>query len=159
MEVYEEKTMPRILSRHFKKIRSGLNLVMNRVAALFRMINDTNEEDEDFIQEVYTYGSFLLRKHIQDKIGKKLSKGNVFRKIPKKKSTIEEQIEGKDVEKDLREAKYRADRAATVMEGIKANCEYLQETFREKLFDEWTGDQNQEPEKAKSNRKKEYKTN
>jgi hypothetical protein len=54
MEMHEEKTNPRILSRHFKKIRCGLNLVMNRVAALFRMINDTNEEDEEFFQDVYT---------------------------------------------------------------------------------------------------------
>jgi hypothetical protein len=72
---------------------------MNRVASLFRMINDTNEENEEFIQEAYTYGSFLLSKHIQDKIGKKLTKGNVYRRIPKKKSTLEEEIEGKDVEK------------------------------------------------------------
>jgi hypothetical protein len=41
---------------------------MNRVAALFRMINDTEEKDEEFIQETYTYGSFLLTKHIQEKI-------------------------------------------------------------------------------------------
>jgi hypothetical protein len=60
--------MSRILGRHFKKIRSGLNMVMNRVVAIFRMINDTNEEDEDYIQEAYSYGSFLLTKHIQDKI-------------------------------------------------------------------------------------------
>jgi hypothetical protein len=66
----------------------------------------------------------------------------VFRRIPKKKSTIEEQIEGKDVEKDLQEAKYRADRAARVMEDLKANCGYLQETYREEVYDEWTGDQN-----------------
>jgi hypothetical protein len=44
---------------------------MNRVATLFRMINDTNEEDEEFIQDAYTYGSFLLSKRIQDRIGKK----------------------------------------------------------------------------------------
>jgi hypothetical protein len=60
METYEEKTMSRILGKHFKKIRCGLNMVMNRAAAIFRMINDTNEEDEDYIQEAYTYGSFLL---------------------------------------------------------------------------------------------------
>jgi hypothetical protein len=75
MEIHEEKTIPRILCRHFKKIRSGFSLVMNRVSALFRMINDTNEEDEEFIQDAYTYGSFLLSIHMQDKIGKKLNKG------------------------------------------------------------------------------------
>jgi hypothetical protein len=154
MEIYEEKTIPRILSRHFKIIRSGLNLVMNRIAALFRMINGTNEEDEEFIQEAYTYGSFRLSKHIQDKIEKKLNKGNVFRRIPKKKSTIEEQIEGKDVEKDLREAKYIADRAANIMEGLKANCSYMQETFREEVYDEWMADQNQDLRKTNSNTKK-----
>jgi hypothetical protein len=99
---------------------------MNRVAALFRMINDTNEEDEEFIQEAYTYGSFLLSKHIQDKIWKKLTKGKVYRRIPTKKSTLEEEIEGKYVEKDLQEAKYRADRLESIMQGLKANCEYLQ---------------------------------
>jgi hypothetical protein len=51
MEIHEEKTIPKILSRHFKKTRSELNLVMNRVAALFRMINDTNEEDEEFYKK------------------------------------------------------------------------------------------------------------
>jgi hypothetical protein len=50
---------------------------MNRVAALFRMINDTEEKEEEFIQEAYTYGTFLLSKHIQEKIGKKLNKENV----------------------------------------------------------------------------------
>jgi hypothetical protein len=154
MEIHEEKTIQIILSRYFKKIRSGLSLVMNRVAALLRMINDTNEEDEEFIQEAHTYGSFLLSKRIQDKIGKKISKGNMFRRIPKNKSTIEEQIEGKDVEKDLKEAKYRADRLATIMEGLRSNCGYLQETFREELFDEFTRDQNQELKKMKSNTKK-----
>jgi hypothetical protein len=72
MEAHIDKTIPRITSRHFKKIRGGLNLVINRMAALFRMINDTYEKDEEFIQETYTYGSFLLSKHIQEKIGKKL---------------------------------------------------------------------------------------
>jgi hypothetical protein len=37
MEMHVNKTVQRITSRHFKKIRSGLNLVMNRVAALFRI--------------------------------------------------------------------------------------------------------------------------
>jgi hypothetical protein len=41
---------------------------MNSVAVLFRMINDTEEKDEEFIEEAYTYESFLLSKHIQDKI-------------------------------------------------------------------------------------------
>jgi hypothetical protein len=75
METHIYKTMPRIPSRHFKKIKRGLNVLMNRVAVLFRMINDTGEKDEEFIQETYTYGTFLLSKHIQEKIGKKLSMG------------------------------------------------------------------------------------
>jgi hypothetical protein len=37
METHVYKTIPRITSRHFQKIRSGLNLLMNRVAALFRI--------------------------------------------------------------------------------------------------------------------------
>jgi hypothetical protein len=74
METHVNKTIPRITSRHFKKIRSGLNLLMNKVTALFRMINDTEEKDEEFIQETYTYVIFLLSKHIQEKIGKKLNK-------------------------------------------------------------------------------------
>jgi hypothetical protein len=83
METYEEKTIPRILARHFKKIRGGLNMVMNRVATIFKMINDTNEEDEEYIQEAYTYSSFLLAKHIQDKIGKKFQKETYSEKYPK----------------------------------------------------------------------------
>jgi hypothetical protein len=42
---------------------------MNRVASLFRMINDTQEKDEELIQEANSYGSFLFSRHIQDKIG------------------------------------------------------------------------------------------
>jgi hypothetical protein len=33
----------------------------------------------------------------------------VYRNIPKKKRTLKEEIEGRDVEKDLNEAKYKAD--------------------------------------------------
>jgi hypothetical protein len=87
MELHVYITIPRITSRHLKKIRSGLNLVMTRVAALLRMINDTEEKDEKFIQETYTYVSFLLSKHIQEKIGKKLRNDNVYRNISKKKRT------------------------------------------------------------------------
>jgi hypothetical protein len=85
METHEERTIPRINARHFKKIRSGLNLLMMKAAAIFRMLNDTNEEDKEYIQEAYTYVTFLFTKHIQDKIGKKIPKGNVYRKIPKRK--------------------------------------------------------------------------
>jgi hypothetical protein len=99
------KTIPRITSRHFNKIRSGQNLLLSRVAALFRMINNTEEKNEEFIQETYTYGAFLLAKHIQDKIGEKLNKGNVYRNIPNRKRRLNEEIEGKDIEKDLNEAK------------------------------------------------------
>jgi hypothetical protein len=45
MEIYEQRTIPRIMARHFKKIRNGLSLVMSRAAAIFRMINEANEED------------------------------------------------------------------------------------------------------------------
>jgi hypothetical protein len=159
METYEEKTMPRILGRHFKKIREGLNMVMNRVAAIFRMINDTNEEDEEYIKEAYTYGSFLLTKHIQEKIGKKLPKGNIFRKIPKKKSfTIGEKLEGKHVEEELKETKYRADRATNVMKDLRANCEYLQEIMREEIHDEWENKQVQDLRRENSNTKKRVRT-
>jgi hypothetical protein len=88
---------------------------MNRVPGLFRMINDTEEKDEEFIRETYTYGSFLLSKHIQDRIGKKLNKGNVYMNIPKKRRSLKDEIEGKDVEKDMNEAKYKADRLENVL--------------------------------------------
>jgi hypothetical protein len=58
METYEEKTIPRIMARHFKKIRNGLNLVMIRAAAIFRMINDTNEEDEFKQEHIHTHRSY-----------------------------------------------------------------------------------------------------
>jgi hypothetical protein len=100
VEMHVSKTIPRIISRHFKKIKSGLNLVMNRVAAIFRMIKDTEEKDEEFIQEPYTNDSFLLSKQIREKIGKKLRNGNVYRNNPKTR-VLKEEIEGKDTEKDL----------------------------------------------------------
>jgi phage-related protein len=61
METHIEKTLPRILTKHFKKTRSGLNNLMDRIAALFRMINDTEEKDEEFIQDAYTYRSFYYK--------------------------------------------------------------------------------------------------
>jgi hypothetical protein len=124
IETYEEKTLPRINARHFKKIRNGLNLLMIKTAAIFRMLNDTNEEDEEYIQEAYTYVTFLLTKHIQDKIGKKIPKGNVFRKIPKRKTyTTGEKIEGKNVEGELRETQIRSDKTLKMMNDIVANFE------------------------------------
>jgi hypothetical protein len=82
--------------------------------------------------------SFLLSKHIQEKIGKKIPKGNVFRRIPKRKSyTLQEKIEGKEVEKDLREAKIRADKATSIAREMKANCEHIREQIREDIHDEW----------------------
>jgi hypothetical protein len=56
------------------------------------MIDDT-EKNEEFIQETYTYGAFLLIKRIQKKMGKKLRNGNVYRNIPKKKRSLNEEIE------------------------------------------------------------------
>jgi hypothetical protein len=79
------------------------------------MINDTEEKDEEFIQDTHTYGSFLLSKRIQDNIGKKLNKGNEYRNIMKKRRKIKDDIEGKDVEKDLREAKYRTDKLESIL--------------------------------------------
>jgi hypothetical protein len=70
METHIEKTLPRILTKHFKKIRSGLNNLMDRIAALFRMINDTEEKDEDFIQEACTYASFKCQNIYKKNRGK-----------------------------------------------------------------------------------------
>jgi hypothetical protein len=140
MKTHANKTIPRITSRHFKKIRSGLNLVMNRVAALFRMINDTEENDEEFMQETYIYGSFLLTKHIQEKIGKKLRNDNVYRNIPKKEGMLKEEIEGKDIEKDLSEAKYKADYHENILMGLRSNIARMQEIIKGKVYDEIEGD-------------------
>jgi hypothetical protein len=68
---------------------------MNRLVTLFIIINDTEEKVEEFIQETYTYGSFLLTKYIQEKIRKKLRNDNVYRNITKKKRTLNEEIEEK----------------------------------------------------------------
>jgi uncharacterized protein Veg len=67
METDIEKTISKILTKHFKKIISRLNHLMDRIATLFRMINDTEEKDEEFIQEAYTYASFLMSRHLQGK--------------------------------------------------------------------------------------------
>jgi hypothetical protein len=150
METHIDKTIQRITSRHFKKIRSGLNLLMNRVAALFRMINDTEEKDEEFIQETYTYGSFLLFKHIQEKIGG-ISKENIYRNIAKKKRSIKEEIEGKDVGKDLNEAKYKSDSMKKILVGLRANIAYLQEIRKSEVYDEIDGDQREARKERESN--------
>jgi glutamine synthetase len=77
----------------------------------------------------------------------------VLRRVPKKKATLEEEIEGENVEKDLREAKYRSNRLESSMQRLKANCGYLQETLREELYDEYTRDQNQEIKQKNSQAK------
>jgi hypothetical protein len=133
METHIDKPIPRITTRHFKSIRGSLNLVMSRVTALFRMINDTDEKDEESIQEAYTYESFLLLKHIQDKIGGKLNKGNVYRRIPEKRISLKDEIEGKDVEKYLNEAKHKADRLENILVELKGNIAYLQEIRNTKV--------------------------
>jgi hypothetical protein len=140
METHIDKPIPRITTRHFKNIRGCLNLVMSRVTALFRMINDTDEKDEEYIRETYTYGSFLLLKHIQDKIGEKLNKGNVYRRIPEKRISLKDEIEGKDGGKALNKAKYKADKLENILAGLKARIAYLQEVRNAKIYDEVEGD-------------------
>jgi hypothetical protein len=53
---------------------------MDRIIPILRMINDTEEKDFLFIQEEYTFLTFLLAKHIQDKIGKETYTGHCPRK-------------------------------------------------------------------------------
>jgi hypothetical protein len=119
------------------------------------MLNDTNEEDEEYKQEAYTYVTFLLTKHIQEKIGKKIPKGNVYRKIPKKKTfTIGEKIEGKDVVQELRETQIRSDKTLRIMNEIVANCDYLREMNKNQIHNEWTNDQMQEEREENKNSKK-----
>jgi hypothetical protein len=104
------------------------------------MINGTEEKDEEFIQEMYTYGIFLLSKHIQENIGKKLGNGNVYRNIPKKKRALKEEVEGKDIEKDLKEAKYKEDTQESILVGLRVNVAHLQEIVKGKVYDEIEGD-------------------
>jgi hypothetical protein len=125
IESYVERTISRILTKQSKKIRSGVGNVMDRVTSIFRMINDTEEREEDFIQEAYTYATFLLSIHIQEKIGKEIKKGNTYRPIPKKKGrerfNIQEKVEGKDVEKGIQEAKRKADKQDGIMAKLRTN--------------------------------------
>jgi hypothetical protein len=64
MERHTEIKIPRILTKHFKKIRSGLDNLMEQRAALFSMSNDTEGKGEEFFQETYNYASFLMSKNI-----------------------------------------------------------------------------------------------
>jgi hypothetical protein len=51
-----------------------------------------------------------MSRQIQEQIGKKINKGNVYRKIPKKKErNFQEEIEGGNLERDLNQAKYDVD--------------------------------------------------
>jgi hypothetical protein len=45
------------------------------------------------------------------------------------------------------------------VQGLKANCGYLQETLREELYDKYTRDQNQEIKQMKVKPKPECKNN
>jgi hypothetical protein len=59
------------------------------------MINNTEEKDEEFIQKASTSASFLISRHIQEKIGKKINKGNEYMKISKKKGrSNQEEMKG-----------------------------------------------------------------
>jgi hypothetical protein len=67
MEAHLDKTIPKITSRHFKKIWSALNLLMNRVTALFRMINDAEEKDEEVYRKLTLTGHSCYRNIYESK--------------------------------------------------------------------------------------------
>jgi hypothetical protein len=64
----------------------------------------------------------------------------VYRNISKKKRTWKEEIEGKDIEKDLNEAKYRADIQENILMGLRANIAHRQKIIKGKVYDEIEGD-------------------
>jgi hypothetical protein len=67
---------------------------------------------------------------------------------------MQEKIEGKDVEEELREANCRADRATSIMRDLKANCKYLQELFRGEMHDEWKGEPNRDVKEERNGMKR-----
>jgi hypothetical protein len=92
-----------------QKIQSGLKLVIDHVKSIFIMINISKEADKQFIEEAYTYIIFLLKKHIQDKIGKEIRPNNIPRKIPErrpKKNNTKKIFEREEIEEDLRKEKH-----------------------------------------------------
>jgi hypothetical protein len=71
--------IPRILVKNFKKIKAGLRKVFNDITVLFREINvnhifGIDQVERDYIQSVYTRMTNLLRRHIWEKLVKKLTK-------------------------------------------------------------------------------------
>jgi hypothetical protein len=79
------KFIPRIYVKNFKKVKAGLRKVYNDVAVLFREINvnhifGVDEVERDYIQSVYKRMTFLFRRHIWEKIGKKVDKIHMIKK-------------------------------------------------------------------------------
>jgi hypothetical protein len=67
---------------------------------------------------------------------------------------LKDEIEGKDVGKDLNEAKYRANSLESILVGLKANIAFLQEIRRTEVYDEIKGEQREVIGERESNTRK-----
>jgi hypothetical protein len=74
-----KNTIPRIQRGHFKKLKSGLKLVFDRITNIFERLNENhitgkNEEERLIIELAFKCMTHRIRKHIADKIGKEPGK-------------------------------------------------------------------------------------
>jgi hypothetical protein len=72
----ELEFIPRIYVKNFKKIKQGLRKTINEIGILFReiiinMLFGTTDLQKQYIQAVYARMTFVLKRHIFEKIGKK----------------------------------------------------------------------------------------
>jgi hypothetical protein len=95
------------MPKHHKKIMEGLKLVMNRITRNFKKINalgitGVTETQKEYIHASYKLMTFLLKRHISEKIEKKISNKKVPREDVKARTTLKESFDGEKMEEDLR---------------------------------------------------------
>jgi hypothetical protein len=130
--------IPRIYVKNFKKIKAGLRKVFNDIAVLFREINvnhifGINQVEKDYIQAVYTRMTYLLRRHIWEKISKKVDKVHMIRKHGnnwRNKRKING-INDETLEENKREKLAEWDRKEDALIQFIAECKNLKELQRQ----------------------------
>ncbi|GMO19733.1 MAG: hypothetical protein Ta2E_10780 [Mycoplasmoidaceae bacterium] len=74
---YKWNTIPRIRSKQINKLKQGFSLVLKEIKDIFIKINSLQLShktliEKEYIQAAYNRFTFLLRKHISEKIGKQV---------------------------------------------------------------------------------------
>jgi hypothetical protein len=83
------KSVPKIKNRNWRKIISCLKPILRNIEVIFNLIDDRglNEETEsekNIIETAFELMNYRLKKHISEKIGRKINNMNNRHKKPKR---------------------------------------------------------------------------